>query len=81
LSKILDGNGQHLQPCQDRFLHPILVHLWKKNKKNIDSQMGQTDKKNLKKDFLKLPIPIAVHETGSKPVLPSLTFRVQLSRK
>jgi len=32
-----------LKPCQDRFLHPILVHY----KKNTGSQMGHT------KNFLK----------------------------
>ncbi len=28
------------KPCQDWFLHPILVYSWN-NKKNIGSQMGQ----------------------------------------
>jgi hypothetical protein len=40
-----------VKPCHDRFLHPIQVHSWK-NKKNIGSQMGQTDKK---KTFKKHP--------------------------
>jgi hypothetical protein len=44
-----------LKPCQDRFLHPILVHsLVKKEKENIGSEMGQT-KKILKKKILTAP--------------------------
>jgi len=31
------------KPCQDRFLHPILIH-YRKNKKNTGSQMGQAKK-------------------------------------
>ncbi len=31
------------KPCQDRFLHPVLVH-YRKNKKNTGSQMGHTQK-------------------------------------
>ncbi len=47
LFKIIDGNG-FKKPCH-WFLHPILVHSWK-NKKNIGSQIGQTDKKTFKKE-------------------------------
>jgi len=36
------------KPCQDRFLHPILVHSILEKKENIGSQMGHT-KKQLKK--------------------------------
>jgi len=35
------------KPCQDRFLHPIMVHSIIEKKENIGSQMGQT-KKNFK---------------------------------
>jgi hypothetical protein len=35
------------KPCQDQFLHPILVHLIEK-KENIGSQMGHPQKNILK---------------------------------
>jgi len=37
------------KPCQDRFLHPILVHSISENKENTGSQMGHTKKNNFKK--------------------------------
>jgi hypothetical protein len=38
------------RPCQDRFLHPILVHSIIENKENIGSQMGHTKKKQFLKN-------------------------------
>jgi hypothetical protein len=32
------------KPCQDGFLHPILVHSLLEKKENIGSQMGHTKK-------------------------------------
>jgi len=32
------------KPCQDQFLHPILVHSIIENKENTGSQMGHTKK-------------------------------------
>jgi len=38
------------KPCQDRFLHPILVHSKLEKKENIGGQMGHTKKiKNRRK--------------------------------
>jgi hypothetical protein len=44
------------KPCQDRSLHPILVCL-RKNKKNMGSQMGQTDKKTTFKNNVTMDAP------------------------
>jgi len=49
------------KPCQDRFLHPILVHSIIEKKENTGSQMGRTKKiiyKN-KKKISKGPLSIA----------------------
>jgi hypothetical protein len=40
------------KPCQDRFLHPILVHLNVEKKENIGGQMGHTKKKIFLKALL-----------------------------
>jgi len=37
------------KPCQDQFLHPILVHSIIEKKENTGSQMGHTKKIILKK--------------------------------
>jgi len=37
------------KPCQDQFLHPILVHSISEKKENTGSQMGHTKKNNFKK--------------------------------
>jgi len=37
------------KPCQDQFLHPILVHSISEKKENSASQMGHTKKIILKK--------------------------------
>jgi len=37
------------KPCQDRFLHPILVHSRIEKNENTGSQMGHTKKIYLKK--------------------------------
>jgi len=44
---ILNGNAVS-KPCQDQFLHPILVHLIEK-KENKSSQMGHTKKFTMNK--------------------------------
>jgi hypothetical protein len=38
---LLDGVSK---PCQDQFLHPILVHSIIEKKENIGGQMGHTKK-------------------------------------
>jgi hypothetical protein len=48
LSQNIDGNGQHLKPCQA----PNSGSFVEKNTKNIGSQMGQTDKKTFKKKIV-----------------------------
>jgi hypothetical protein len=47
LSKILDGNGLKAMPGS--ILAPNSGSIMEKNKNNIGSQMGQTNKKILKK--------------------------------
>jgi hypothetical protein len=48
-----------LKPCQDRFLHPILVQ-FEDSEKNIVSQVEHTDKKYIKKRHgLEITSPIA----------------------
>jgi hypothetical protein len=41
------------KPCQDRFLHPILVHSIIEKKENTGSQMGHTKKIFKKRKCLK----------------------------
>jgi len=40
------------KPCQDPFLHPILVYSIIENKENIGSQIGHTQKNIYKKEYL-----------------------------
>jgi len=42
------------KPCQDRFLHPILVHFIIEKKENIGSQMGHTKKYLKNKSKMKI---------------------------
>jgi len=42
------------KPCEDRFLHPILVHTIIEKNENAGSQMGHTKKIYKKKRFIRL---------------------------
>jgi len=67
------------KPCQDRFLHPILVHSILEKKENIGSQMGHTKLKagvKGKKEYFKEMVTILIHSAKKSYTYALLMYKI-----
>jgi hypothetical protein len=64
---MLDGSGVKAMPCQDRYLHTILVHYRKIRKYRKPN--GTNQKIYLKKDFID-PLYLVLADSANTPLYP-----------
>jgi len=62
------------KPCQDQFLHPILVHSISEKKENKGSQMGHTKKRIKKKRISKISKKYVCPERIPSHCIPKLEY-------